>query len=228
MGVFSLDMEHRDTARRVVHSLIVVTAIICSTAFAGNEEDYADGLKSFRDGDVVGAMMKLKKPADSGHAKSQALLGQVLDWAEFDDEALGYFKKAADQGDLDGMYDYGRMLASGEGVKDKDIQEGRQWLLKAAESGHRLAINVIADAYLNGGLGFNQADRNSQAALVWVRKAADNDYLPAVDLLSEAYRTGQGLPVDIDLIIANEYLAKSYSLRGIDPAKQKKRKTRRM
>lgn len=208
-------------------ALVVALAIASSTAHAGDDEDYAEGLKSFREGDVVGAMTKLKKPADSGHSKSQVLLGQVLDWAEFDEEALAYFKKAADLGDPDGMFDYGRMLASGEGVKAKDVLEGRRWLLKAAELGQPLAINVIADAYLNARLGYQQSDQNSVAALEWLRKAADNDFLPAVDTLADAYRTGQGLPVEIDLKLANEYLAKSYSLRGIDPAKQKKRKTRR-
>jgi len=198
--------------------------LVCSGAcLAGPEEDYQAGFKSYQAGDVVGAMPGLRKAANAGHAKAQVLLAELLDRAEFDEEAVAYYRKAADQGDADGMFGYGVMVAAGEGVKKKDPLEGRRWIRKAAELGHKQAINVLGQAYLNAELGLAEADRQSREALRWVELAAQNDYLPAVDALAEAYRTGSGLPVAANARLAEEYVAQANRLRGIDPAKKKKK-----
>lgn len=191
-------------------------------ALAGPNEDYQAALKSYQDGDVVGAMSGLRKAADAGHPKAQVLLAELLDRAEIDEEAAGYYRKAAEQGDADGMFGYGVMLAAGEGVK-KDLLGARRWINKAAELGHLQAINVIAQAYLTADLGLTDNDRNSPEALRWVELAAKNDYLPALDALADAYRTGGGLPVTANEKLAAEYRAQANRLRGIDPAKKKKK-----
>jgi TPR repeat protein len=194
-----------------------------SASHAAPEDDYRIGLKSFQDGDVIGAMNVLRKSADAGHAKSQVLLAEVLDRAELNEEALSYYRKAADQGDPDGMFGYGAMLAAGEGLKAKDLVEGRRWILKAAEQGHTQAVSVMGHAYLKGDLGLTENDRNTPEALHWVEQAAKVDYLPAVDALVDAYRTGIGLPVTANVKLADDYLAQANRLRGIDPSKKKKK-----
>lgn len=191
-------------------------------SLAGSNEDYQVALKSYQDGDVVGAMPGLRKAADAGHPKAQVLLAELLDRAEIDEEAASYYRKAAEQGDADGMFGLGVMLASGEGVK-KDLPEARRWISKAAEQSHQQAINVIAQAYLTGDLGVSDKERNSPDALRWVELAANNDYLPALDALAEAYRTGAGLPVSANEKLAADYRAQANRLRGIDPAKKKKK-----
>lgn len=194
----------------------------CEVSLAGPNEDYQAALKSYQDGDVVGAMPGLRNAANAGHPKAQVLLAELLDRAEIDEEAAGYYSKAAEQGDADGMFGYGVMLAAGEGVK-KNLLDGRHWINKAAELGHLQAINVIAQAYLTADLGLTDKDRSSPEALRWVEMAAKNDYLPALDALAEAYRTGGGLPVGASEKLASEYRAQANRVRGIDPAKKKKK-----
>ncbi len=57
----------------------------------------------------------LRKAAEQGDALSQALLGDTLDKAEFNEEAVGYFRKSAEQGNADGQLGLGAMLLPGRG-----------------------------------------------------------------------------------------------------------------
>ncbi|MBS1197900.1 MAG: hypothetical protein H6R18_1685 [Proteobacteria bacterium] len=201
--------------------------LFSASAIAGPEEDYQAGVKSYRDGDVVGAMVPLRAASLAGHAKAQALLGEILDRTDFDEDAIVLFRKSAEQGEPDGMLGLGVMISSGEGTK-KDILLGRDWILKAAEKGQLLAINVIAQAYLKGELGYTEADRTTPAALNWIKLAAASDYLPAIDALALAYATGSGLAVSADRALAEQYQAQANRIRNIDPAAKGKKKQRRM
>lgn len=194
-------------------------------ALAGPEEDYQAGLKSFRNGDVVGAMTPLRGASLAGHAKAQALLAEILDRTDFDEDAIALYRKSAEQGEPDGMFGLGVMIASGEGTK-KDLLVGRGWIYKAAEKGQVMAINVIAQAYLKGELGYTEADRNTPEALVWIKRAAASDYLPAIDALAAAYATGSGLSVATDRELADQYQAQANRIRNIDSAKGKKKQRR--
>lgn len=202
---------------------LATAALLQGSAFAAPEDDYKAGLKSFQEGDIVAAMPALRTAANAGHVKAQVLLAELLRRSEFDEEAAALYRRAADQGDADGMFGYGVMVAAGEGVKKKDVTEGRNWIRKAAEAGHKPAVNVLGQAYLKSELGISEAERNTPEALRWIELAAQNDYLPAVDALAEAYRTGSGLPVAADAQRAEEYQAQANRLRGIDPAKKKKK-----
>jgi uncharacterized protein len=194
------------------------------TVHAASEEDFQAALKSYRAGDVVGSMPLLQKIADDGHSGAQALLAELLDRAEFDEDAVLYYRKSAEQGNPEGMYGLGVMTAAGEGLKEKNPAEGRRWIEKAAALGHPRAIIVLAQAYLRAELDIREDERNTATALRWVQLAAELDYLPALDALSEAYRSGGSLTVSINLKLADEYVAKANRLRGIDPTKGKKRK----
>ena len=209
--------------RWTASALLVCALGAGGQCLAGTDEDYQSGLKSYRDGDIVGAMPGLRKAADAGHAKAQVLLAELLDRSEFDEEAVAFYRKAAEQGDPDGMFGYGRMLAAGEGLKRKDPVEARRWFQKAAELGHAQAASVVAQAYLKAELGLTEADRKSPDALRWVELAARHDYLPAVDALADAYLTGTGLPVSVDAQRSADYVAQANRLRDIDPTKKKKK-----
>lgn len=164
--------------------------------WAAPGDDFRAGSQAYRAGDVVGAMAVLKKSADAGHAPSQSLLAYILDKAEFNDEAIAYYRKAAAQGDAEGEFGLGSMYAAGEGVK-RDPVEARKWMARAAEKGHATAINAVAEAYIKGGLGIDETQRNSAEALRWVRRAADSGHIPAMEQLAVAYRSGTyGLAVD--------------------------------
>lgn len=206
---------------------VLISGVICfsSGVLAGSDEDYQAGVKSFRDGDVVGAMTPLRAASLAGHAKAQALLAEILDRTDFDEDAIALYRKSAAQGEPDGMFGLGVMVAAGEGTK-KDVLGGREWILKAADKGLVLAVNVIAQAYLKGELGYNEADRNRPEALTWIKRAASNEYLPAIDALAAAYTTGSGLPVEVDRVLAEQYQAQANRIRNIDPNKGKKKQRR--
>lgn len=199
--------------------------LFSASLFAAAEDDYQAGLKSYRNGDIVGAMTPLRQASLEGHAKAQALLAEILDRTDFDEDAIALYRKSAEQGDLDGMFGLGVMIVSGEGTK-KDLLAGRAWILKAAESGHVLAINAIAQGYLKGELGFSEADRNTPDALNWTKRAADNDYLPAIDALAAAYGGGNAFGVQIDHALAERYQAQANRIRSLDPGKGKKKQRR--
>lgn len=194
-----------------------------STVWAGPNEDYQAGFKSFQSGDVVGAMAPLRTAANAGHAKAQVLLAEILDRSEFDEEALALYRQAAAQGDADGMFGLGVMLAAGEGIAKKEPLDGRQWIEKAAEAGQKQAINVMAQAHLKAELGLSEADRDTPTALRWVQQAAENDYLPALDALIAAYSLGNRWGLGINKVLADQYQAQANRVRNVDPAKTKKK-----
>ena len=206
-----------------IAALFVGFVMVSPLALAEPSDDYLAGLKSFQDGDVVGAMAPLRTAAKAGHSKAQVLLAEILDRSEFDEEAVALYRQAADQGDPDGMFGLGAMIAAGEGVKAKDPLEGRLWIQRAAEKGQRQAVNVIAQAYLKGELGFSGADRMTPIALHWVKLAAENDYLPAIDALIVAYSKGELLAVTPSPALVEQCQMQANKIRNIDPAKAKKR-----
>lgn len=167
----------------------LLVGLTIRTAAAAPEDDFKEGQKAYGRGDVARAMTLLRKPADAGDAKAQALLAEILDRSEFNEEAFGYYRKSAEQGDADGEYGLAGMYASGEGVK-KDPQEALRWFVKAAEQGHAQALRVVAGAYIFGDLGLDDAARSSEEAAKWIKRAADADFVPAVETLANAYRSG--------------------------------------
>jgi TPR repeat protein len=183
------------------------------TAHAGAQEDFAAGDAAYRRGDVRSAIATLRKAADAGHVRAQVLLGTILDAAEYDEEAVRYFRMAAEQGDSDGAHHLAIMYSAGEGVP-ADQARARQLMESAASRGHRDSVFAVAMAYLGGGLALTEAERSSPAALDAIRKAADLGHLPSLDRLAIAYRNGElGLVADAKL--AEETEARARSIRGI-------------
>lgn len=183
--------------RRAIVLLAALLAWQGWAAAASSEEDFHAGSQAYRRGDVVQAVVLLRKSADAGHAPSQTLLAYILDKAGANEEAVAYYRRAAAQGDPEGGFALGLMYAAGEGV-ERDLAQARRWIAHAAEMGHAGAINTLASAYIRGELGIDEPQRNSANALRWVRMAADSGYLPAMEDLAAAYRTGAyGLAIDV-------------------------------
>ncbi len=202
---------------------VCAAAALCFalTAFAASAEDeYRTGLKFYQGGDVTTAMARLRKASDAGHAPAQVLLADILDQAEMNEEAVGYYRKAAEQGNPDGEYGLGNMYASGEGVK-RDFAEARKWILRAAEKSHPRATTTLAQAYIGGGLGLDEKERSGEEARRWVTRAAEGNYVPALDYLAKAYRAGlMGFAVDPKQAEGLE--ARANKIRGITARKGKK------
>lgn len=192
---------------------------LLGSALAGPEDDYKLGIKRYRDGDIVEAMSPLQKSADAGHAAAQALYGYLLDISDFDDDAVVYYKKSAEQGNPDGQLGYGLALINGEGIAP-NVKEGGQWVRKAAEAGLAAAENQMALMELDAA---GLPGRNNEEALKWINKAVKNEFIPAIEGLADAYRNGTfGLSVDAKM--AEELLDKARKIQGIDKRKRRGRK----
>ncbi|CAB1367678.1 tetratricopeptide repeat protein [Denitratisoma oestradiolicum] len=209
--------------RKLLSIAAVLVLCFASPAHAGTTEDFEAGKKAFDAGDLVGAMNPLKRAADADHVEAQVLLAYILDYSEFDEDAMAYYRKAAEKGNADGQFGLGVMIANGDGVPKKDPIEGRRWIKLAAEQGHKMAIGVMAQAYLGGQLGLTEAERNNDETLRWVRLAAEQDSLPAIDALARAYREG-ALGLSPDPAQATELEAKAKKLRNVKDTKGKKKK----
>ena len=203
--------------------LVIYVLLLCGNAWAGVQQDYEAGRDAWRRGDVRAAISGLRNSADSGHAPSQSLLGEILDRSEQNEEAVRYFRLAAAQGDAEGHYGLAVMQASGEGTA-RDTKLARESMTRAATLGHKPAVNALAVSYMQGGLGLAPADRESPEALRWIDAASANDLLAAIDRLAVAYRKGEfGLAVDVTRAAAFE--ARATAIRGA-PAKITKKRSR--
>lgn len=203
-------------------SLAAVLAVLhAGHALAGPAEDYAEGTKQYAAGDLIAAMPYLQRAADAGHAAAQAAMGEILDQADSADEAIGYYRKSAAQGNADGQFGLGTMLAAGQ-VAPKNPAEAHKWIVLAAEQGHKLAINELALAYINGGLDIPENSRQSTEALRWIRAAADGGYLTAMEKMAAAYRNGE-LGLGIDTKAADQWAEKVRKARGIRQGRRNNR-----
>lgn len=125
---------------------------VCGIAFASPAEDVQRAEASLRGGDVFAAMSHLRKAADQNHGLAQARLADLLRAAQFDQEALILYRKAAQQGEAAGEFGLGRMYADGTGVP-RDAALALQWYRKAQARNHVPALDALARAHRTGDLG---------------------------------------------------------------------------
>lgn len=155
--------------------------------------DYEQGMRSFNNGDLFGAMAPLRRAADAGHPGAQTTLAYILDLGETNQEAMRYYQLAADQDYPDGIYGLASMYMAGDGV-ERDRERAHKLLLKAVNMGHARSINALVDEYLNG--HFATADSGIDIASI-LKASADAGYLRAMTALAIGYQSGKhGLPVD--------------------------------
>ena len=169
--------------------------LLGASALAAPEDDHRKGVQAYARGDVVGAMSALSAPAKAGHAPSQTFLAFIRDRADFVDEAFELYRAAAAQDDPDGHAGLANAYLTGRGIA-KDEKLALQHFSKAAELGHPLSIEVVANAHMKGQMGLASAPPAQTVAAL--RRAADKGHLPSIEGLAQAYRTGRWeLPVDV-------------------------------
>lgn len=165
---------------RILWGALALAAAFGSAAAVTPEEDFREGEKAYFAGDVIGAMGALRRAAEKDHAPAQALLAEILDRAEFDEEAIAWYRKAAEKRHAPAEFGLGAMYLAGEGVK-ADHGQAVFWFTRAAERGHSGAIVALAQALMN-----SPPERKADEAttLRWVQRAAELDYLPAMERLA--------------------------------------------
>ncbi len=201
--------------------LALAAAVAAPSLGAGPEEDYASARAAYQRGDVATAMTLLRPGADQGHAPSQTLLAYILEKADFKEEAVAYYARAAEQGYAEAEYGLGVMYAAGAGV-GKDEGQAFALFSRAADKGHAAAIAAVAQAYLGNGPGPRPEERDSAKAAQALRRAAENGYAPAIEGLVRAYRHG-GFGLAADPAEARRWEERLKALkRGSGPAKTSK------
>lgn len=169
-------------------------AFWAAMAVAAPADDHARGVAAYNRGDVVAAMSALRAPAKAGHAPSQVFLAFILDRADFVDESFALYRDAAAQDHPEGHAGLANAYLTGRGIA-KDEKVALQHFSKAAELGHPLSVEIVADLHLKGQLGL--AGASDGQVLAAVRRAAERGHLASIDALAEAYRGGRwGLAAD--------------------------------
>ena len=145
---------------------VLAGSMIVPMAWADSAKDAEQAEKEFARGNLIVAMALWRKAAGQGNAQAQARLGDILDKAEEDTEAVAWYRKASEQGNADGDYGLGQMYAKGEGVK-RDLEQARAYVQRAADKGHVNAVMQMRESHRLGGLGL-PVDPEQSAA--WDKK----------------------------------------------------------
>ena len=108
-----------------------------------------------------------------------------------DQQAVYWYQKAAEQGNVVAQFNLGVMYDEGSGVP----QDGKQavyWYQKAAEQGYLGAQYNLGLMYENG----RGVPKDDKQAVYWFQKAAEQGYAGAQYNLGLMYAEGRGVPQD--------------------------------
>lgn len=170
-------------ARAEVRALYERDRHVTAGAKAALKQDLAAAVGAWREGAAAGS-------AASRHALGLAAFhGQGV--PKSPEQALQWFRLAADQGYPDAQAMVGIMQVYGMGTA-KDVEQGLAWLRRGAEQGAANAQYELGHRYRWGdGVG-----QDYPQALRWLRQAADQDRGDAMADLGGMYRHGEGMPRD--------------------------------
>lgn len=133
-------------------------------------------------------IITLKEFAEKGDVVSQYVLGNYYCQNEDYQNAVKWWRNAADLGIAEVQYCLGVCYENGNGV-EKDSQEAVKWYRKAAEQGYAVAQCNLGNCYCNG-LG---VEKDYQEAVKWYRKATEQGNAGAQYNLGFCYDKGRGI-----------------------------------
>ena len=110
---------------------------------------------------------------------------------ENNEEAVMWYRKAADQGNAAAQNSLGLLYYYGNGVEENN-EEAVKWFRKAAEQGNAAAQWSLGNCYYNG----HGVDENDEEAVKWYRKAAEQGDAEAQKRFGFLYYWGLGVERD--------------------------------
>ena len=138
---------------------------------------------------------KLYQKACQGEAEAQFELGYNYFYGrgveEDEEEAITWYRKAAEQGHADAQYELGDCYLFAWGVAE-DHEEAAKWYRKAAEQGNAQAQKNLGDCYFYG----RGVEEDEEEAITWYRKAAEQGFEQAKNILGRCYYFGWGVEED--------------------------------
>lgn len=108
-------------------------------------------------------------------------------------DALEWFRKSADGGNINAMFQIAMMYRDGNGPK-RDNDKHLEWLKKAAEKGHAQSQLLLGNMYRDG----IKVESDESEAFRWYKMAAENNNLDAIYQVATMYRDGKGVDKNID------------------------------
>lgn len=126
------------------------------------------------------------------------------------EEAVSFYKVAADSGVVAAEFDLGYAYYNGEGIK-RDFTQAAKWFKRAAAKNFAKAQFNLAYCYMNG----RGVPRNYDKALELLTKSAENNYVLAQTTLADCYDKGI-------LVEQDEEMGKKWRQRAGNPAESTK------
>ena len=178
---------------------------IITSSYAGFE----DGFIAYTKGDYETSFNELKPLADVGNDRAQLYLAHIYSkgkgvpeyvrgsdrWvtpkSRFREEAVKWYRKAADQGNVKAQISLANMYYIGDDVL-KDYKKAAKWFRKAAEQGYVSAQYNLGVLYENG----DGVLKDYKEAAKWYHKAADQGDAEAQFGLAFMYGAGEGVLKD--------------------------------
>ena len=132
-------------------------------------------------------------------AFAQHILGLWYDTGDYgltedDEEAVRWYRLAAEQGYASAQHNLGLMYADGDGVPEDD-EEAIWWYRLAAEQGYPSAQYNLGLMYADG----EGVPEDDEEAVWWYRLAAEQGFAPAQFNLGGLYANGEGVSEDLVL-----------------------------
>ncbi len=178
------------------------------------ESFFDKGLAYYDKKDLQEALKWFQRADEKGHPEAQRYIALINDAREekrkeetetqslFDkgleyynnesyQEALGFFLKAAKQGEANAQNYAGLIYGEGKGTKKNEI-EAIKWFQKAAEQGHKFAQYNLGLQYYMG----DEVEKDYQKALKWFLMAAEQGHPGAQNYVGLIYDAGKGTKKD--------------------------------
>jgi eukaryotic-like serine/threonine-protein kinase len=175
---------------------------------------YFYGLGSL-DKSYLEALSWYLKAAEQKNAGAEFRLGSMFEQGfgtKVDpQQAVDYYRSAADQGYPDAENVLGYLYATGGDGLQKDDKQAVEWYRKAAEQGFRKAQKNLGDMYFRG-LGVPAVDQ--KGAMQWYKKAADQGDPAAQFMLGYMYEKGLGTDQNNDTAL--DYYRKAAGNGNVD------------
>jgi hypothetical protein len=175
-------------------------------------ELYASGMGGVK-ADAKKATQLCKRAANAGFAPASATLGALFARAKKHDRAVQWWTLAAEQGDLEALFNLGQAHRLGLGVA-KDEAKAFELMLKAAQGGVAAGQSRIGLAYATG----EGAALDPIEACKWFELAAQRGDKAAVANRERARKSlGSAQLAEVDRRV-QEWLGSARSLQSVRPA----------
>lgn len=154
-----------------------------------------DAYLAFDQGRYLTALELAQKLANAGDARAHTLIARIhaegLGVPKDQGLAAQWYKRAAELGDVDGIFAYGVILAEGRGV-EKNRAGAAEMFERAARTGHAAANYNLGLLFLRG----DGKPENPYRAAQHIRYAAEQGIAAAQYDMATLYQNGTGVPHD--------------------------------